>query len=82
MTKVQMLTLQRIVSHKNLNKQYPTLGKLGRHFGVSRHSIMDRITALVKKGYLVNEDGVYIPTIDGIEQYMQDVMSGRFKKSR
>jgi len=41
---------------------------------------MDRISALVKKGYLVNEEGIYIPTIDGIEQYMQDVMSGRFKR--
>jgi len=80
MTKIQSLTFQQIVNHKNLNKQYPSLGQLGRRFQISRASAMDRISALVKKGYLVNEEGIYIPTIDGIEQYMQDVMSGRFKR--
>jgi len=80
LTEKQMKTFQLIVSLRNQRK-YPSLEKLGIMFGISRHSVNDRVNALVEKEYIIkDEHGACIPTINGIEQYMQDVMSGRFKR--
>ena len=68
-----------IVSLRNRH-EYPSAEKLGKLFKIERASVTNRIEALIKKGYIIKEDGACIPTIDGIEQYMQDVMNNRFKR--
>ena len=82
LTQKQRDVFQRIVSYNNLHKFYPSAAKLAVIFSISRDSVRDRIKALEKKGYLVNEDGIYKPTLDGIEQYMKDSGTNRIKKGR
>ena len=52
--------------------EYPSFAKIAKVYGSSRQSINDHLKLLMKKGYLVNKDGKYIPTQESREQFMAD----------
>ncbi len=82
MTQKQQQLFQLVVSLRNRHK-YPSLEKLGVILKISRHSVNDRMNALVKKEYIIkDEEGAPVPTIDGINQFMKDSTLNRFKTSR
>ena len=70
----QRRTFNVVVMHINKNK-FPASIRRMRDIlddGVSHIAILDRLKALQFKGYLKKEEGKFIPTGEGIKQYLED----------
>lgn len=53
------------------NNRYPSFAEIAKVYGCTRQSINDHLKFMVKKGYLINEGGKYVPTQQSREMFMQ-----------
>ena len=51
--------------------RYPSFSEIARIYGSSRQGVNDHLKLMVKKGYLTNDSGKYIPTQESRELFMQ-----------
>ena len=72
LTKRQRLIFNVLVQIKNRQGKIASLQDIANVYGCSRQAVKDHLTLLEKKNYVFHIDGKYIPTSEGIEQFMLD----------
>lgn len=71
LTKRQRNIFNAIVKFRMYGKD-PSLSQIADEIGVHKQTAYEHILALQKKYYVNNVDGKYIPTSEGVEQYIKD----------
>lgn len=70
---IKLTKLQKqVYDELQANKEKFSLAETGRKIGVSRQAILDRLRGIVKKGYVIQEEGIYVTTHNGRSKLIKD----------
>lgn len=73
LTNTQRIIYTHLITFKSEKNKLPSMGDLQEVYKASRQAIYQNLDLLKKKGYVIqNEDRKFVPTSEGIEQYIKD----------
>ena len=72
LTKKQREIFNIVIDIKNNKDKIPSLQDIADIYGCTRQAVRDHLILLQKKQYLMHRYGKFLPTSDGIEQFMLD----------